>query len=149
MTEQPRIGYRYTDLYVGMAFRSPGRTISEADLMAFSGLTGDFSELHTSDVYAKASQFGRRVAHGMLLGGFISAVLGDALPGPGSIYLGQTVEFLHPVRIGDQVKVKATVTAVDRARATLETLCLVGDVVVARGEATVIPPRRRKTQEAS
>lgn len=59
-------GYSYDDLYVGMEFRSPGRTITDADLVGFAGLTGDYSELHTSDVYAKASQFGRRVAHGML-----------------------------------------------------------------------------------
>jgi acyl dehydratase len=59
-------GYTYADLHVGMAFRSPGRTITDADLVAFAGLTGDYSELHTSDVYAKSSQFGRRVAHGML-----------------------------------------------------------------------------------
>jgi len=59
-------GYTYDDLYVGMEFRSPGRTITDADLVGFSGLTGDYSELHTSDVYAEASQFGRRVAHGML-----------------------------------------------------------------------------------
>lgn len=59
-------GYTYDDLYVGLEFRSPGRTITDADLVGFAGLTGDFSELHTSDVYAEASQFGRRVAHGML-----------------------------------------------------------------------------------
>ena len=59
-------GYRYADLHVGMTFRSPGRTITDADVVAFAGLTGDYSELHTSDVYAKNSQFGRRVAHGML-----------------------------------------------------------------------------------
>ena len=66
MTDAPRLGYRFEDLHVGMSFRSPGRTIGEADLMAFAGLTGDYSELHTSDVYANNSQFGRRVAHGML-----------------------------------------------------------------------------------
>jgi len=59
-------GYLYNDLFVGLAFRSPGRTITDADLVGFAGLTGDFSELHTSDVYAQNSQFGRRVAHGML-----------------------------------------------------------------------------------
>jgi acyl dehydratase len=64
--DQRKRGYVYADLHVGMSFRSPGRTISEADIVAFAGLTGDYSELHTSDVYAKASQFGRRVAHGML-----------------------------------------------------------------------------------
>jgi len=66
MSDARRTGYTYADLHVGMAFRSPGRTITDADLVAFAGLTGDFSELHTSDVYARASQFGRRVAHGML-----------------------------------------------------------------------------------
>ena len=60
------MSYTYADLHVGMSFRSPGRTITDADLVAFAGLTGDYSELHTSDVYAKHSQFGRRVAHGML-----------------------------------------------------------------------------------
>jgi acyl dehydratase len=66
MGEPRKLGYTYDDLHVGMAFRSPGRTITEADIVAFAGLTGDYSELHTSEVYAKASQFGRRVAHGML-----------------------------------------------------------------------------------
>ena len=66
MANERRTGYRYADLHVGMAFRSPGRTITDADLVGFAGLTGDFSELHTSDVYAKSSQFGRRVAHGLL-----------------------------------------------------------------------------------
>ena len=67
MSDKPRLGYRYEDLFVGMRFRSPGRTILDADLIGFAGLTGDYSELHTSDVYARASQFGRRVAHGMLV----------------------------------------------------------------------------------
>ena len=66
MSDDKRVGYTYADLHVGMSFRSPGRTITDADLVAFAGLTGDYSELHTSDVYAQASQFGRRVAHGML-----------------------------------------------------------------------------------
>ena len=61
-----RSGCTYADLHVGMSFRSPGRTITDADVVAFAGLTGDYSELHTSDVYARKSQFGRRVAHGML-----------------------------------------------------------------------------------
>ena len=66
MAIERRQGYTYADLHVGMSFRSPGRTINDADLVAFAGLTGDYSELHTSDVYAKSSEFGRRVAHGML-----------------------------------------------------------------------------------
>lgn len=66
MTRDKPVGYRFEDLHVGLGFRSPGRTIGEADLIGFAGLTGDFSELHTSEVYGRASQFGRRVAHGML-----------------------------------------------------------------------------------
>jgi len=66
MDDERRHGYTYADLHVGMSFRSPGRTITDADLVAFAGLTGDYSELHTSEVYGKNSQFGRRVAHGML-----------------------------------------------------------------------------------
>src|SRR5215475_8941078 len=66
MSDAKRGGLTSADLHVGMSFRSPGRTITDADLMAFAGLTGDYSELHTSDVYAKSSQFGRRIAHGML-----------------------------------------------------------------------------------
>lgn len=66
MKDKPRLGYRYDDLFVGMRFRSPGRSITDADLVGFAGLTGDYSELHTSDVYAQHSQFGRKVAHGML-----------------------------------------------------------------------------------
>ena len=66
MSDERKFGYSYADLHVGMSFRSPGRTITDADVVAFAGLTGDYSELHTSDVYAKSSQFGRRVAHGML-----------------------------------------------------------------------------------
>lgn len=124
------------------------RTFSVTDerVRAFAEVSEDRNPVHLDDAYAAKTVFKGRVAHGMLLGGFISAVLGDELPGPGSIYLGQTLEFLRPVRIGDKVKVRTTVTAVDRARATLQTLCLVGDVVVAKGEATVIPPRRSKVQ---
>jgi acyl dehydratase len=66
MGGERKLGYTYDDLHVGLAFRSPGRTITDADLVAFAGLTGDYSELHTSDVYARNSEFGRRVAHGML-----------------------------------------------------------------------------------
>ena len=121
-------------------------SVTDARVRAFAEVSEDRNPVHLDEAYAAKTLFRGRVAHGMLLGGFISAVLGDNLPGPGSIYLGQTLEFLHPVRIGDQVKVKVTVIAADRARATLETLCFVSDVVVAKGEATVVPPRRPKAR---
>ena len=102
-----RTGYRYDDLYVGMAFRSPGRTITDADLMAFAGLTGDYSELHTSDVYAKNSQFGRKVAHGML---GLSYAHGLMWPRTGELretavaFLGiQDWKFVGPIFVGDTI----------------------------------------------
>ena len=121
-------------------------SITDERVRAFAEVSEDRNPVHLDEAYAAKTMFRGRVAHGMLLGGFISAVLGDDLPGPGSIYLGQTLEFLHPVRIGDRVTVKVTVTSAERARATLETLCLVGEVLVAKGEATVVPPRRRKAE---
>jgi acyl dehydratase len=107
MAERHRTGYRYEDLHVGMAFRSPGRTITDADLMGFAGLTGDFSELHTSDVYGKASQFGRRVAHGMLglayAHGLMWARTGE-LRETAIAFLGMSDwRFVGPIYIGDTI----------------------------------------------
>jgi acyl dehydratase len=105
MSEQKKVGYTYADLHVGMSFRSPGRTITDADLMSFSGLTGDYSELHTSDVYAKSSQFGRRVAHGMLglayAHGLMWARTGE-LRETAIAFLGITDwKFVGPIFVGD------------------------------------------------
>ncbi len=107
MGEPPRIGYRYDDLRVGMSFRSPGRTITEADIVAFAALTGDYSELHTSEVYAKASQFGRRVAHGML---GLAYAHGLMWPRTGELretavaFLGiADWRFLGPIFVGDTI----------------------------------------------
>ena len=107
MSEQQRAGYSYADLHVGMSFRSPGRTITDGDLVAFAGLTGDYSELHTSDVYAKSSQFGRRVAHGMLglayAHGLMWARTGE-LRETAIAFLGITDwKFAGPIFIGDTI----------------------------------------------
>src|SRR6476620_6057945 len=107
MTEQRNMGLRYSDLEVGLKFRSPGRTITDADLVGFAGLTGDFSELHTSDVYAKASQFGRRVAHGMLglayAHGLMWARTGE-LRETAIAFLGiNEWKFLNPIFVGDTI----------------------------------------------
>lgn len=107
MADERRTGFRYADLYVGMAFRSPGRTITDADLVGFAGLTGDFSELHTSDVYAKNSQFGRRVAHGMLglayAHGLMWARTGE-LRETAIAFLGiNDWKFVEPIFIGDTI----------------------------------------------
>ncbi|WP_108660009.1 MaoC/PaaZ C-terminal domain-containing protein [Acuticoccus kandeliae] len=114
MTDRPRLGYRYDDLFVGMRFRSPGRTITDADLVGFAGLTGDFSELHTSDVYAKDSQFGRRVAHGMLglayAHGLMWARTGE-LRETAIAFLGiSDWRFVAPIFVGDTIFVDYTLT---------------------------------------
>ncbi len=107
MSDQRRSGLRYSDLHVGMAFRSPGRTITDADLVGFSGLTGDFSELHTSDVYARHSQFGRRVAHGLL-----GLTYAHGLMWPRTSELRETAiaflgisdwKFIEPIFVGDTI----------------------------------------------
>jgi acyl dehydratase len=105
--EDRKLGYTYDDLHVGMAFRSPGRTITDADLVAFAGLTGDHSELHTSDVYAKSSQFGRRVAHGMLglayAHGLMWARTGE-LRETAVAFLGiSNWRFVGPIFVGDTI----------------------------------------------
>ena len=107
MTGERRQGYAYADLHVGMSFRSPGRTITDADLVAFAGLTGDYSELHTSDVYARSSEFGRRVAHGMLglayAHGLMWARTGE-LRETAIAFLGiDDWKFLQPIFIGDTI----------------------------------------------
>ena len=107
MASERRQGYTYADLHVGMSFRSPGRTITDADLVAFAGLTGDYSELHTSDVYAKSSEFGRRVAHGML---GLAYAHGLMWPRTGDLretaiaFLGiDDWRFLQPIFVGDTI----------------------------------------------
>lgn len=125
--------------------------ITDEAVRAFAAVSGDHNPLHLDDDYAKKTVFRGRVAHGMLLGAHISAVLGDTLPGPGAIYLSQTLQFEHPVRLGAEVKVRVEVRAIDpeTRRATLATTCTVGDQVVAEGEAVVIPPRARKARPAA
>lgn len=114
MSEASRSGYSYDDLRVGMEFRSPGRTITDADLVAFAGLTGDYSELHTSDVYARSSQFGRRVAHGMLglayAHGLMWARTGE-LRHTAIAFLGiNEWKFVGPIFVGDTIFVNYRIT---------------------------------------
>ncbi len=101
------------------------KTISEADIYAFAGISGDFNPLHVNAEFSKGSRFGERIAHGMITAGLISAVLGMRLPGPGAIYLSQTLNFVNPVRIGDTITAKAEVTTYreDKRVLTLRTTC--------------------------
>jgi 3-hydroxybutyryl-CoA dehydratase len=120
------------------------RTVTEADIVLYSGISGDTNPVHLDQEFAKSTMFKGRIAHGMLTAGFISAVLGTKLPGPGSIYLSQSLKFKAPVRIGDTVKARVTATAVDKekGRCTFATTAHVGDVLVLEGEAQILVPRR-------
>jgi len=119
------------------------RTISEADVMAFATLTGDFNPVHVDADAAAASSFGERIVHGMLTASLLSTVLAMQLPGPGAIYLGQTLRFLRPVKLGDTVTAQVEITAIDgeKRRMTLSTTIRNerGKSVV-DGEATVTLP---------
>lgn len=99
----------FAEIQVGDA-ASFSKTVTESDIDAFAGLTGDFNPVHVDADYAKESMFKERVAHGMLVSGYISAVLGTQLPGPNAIYMGQTLQFKLPVMIGDTVTAEVTVT---------------------------------------
>jgi 3-hydroxybutyryl-CoA dehydratase len=112
----------YSEIKIGDA-ASFAKTITEADIVHYAGITGDFNPIHVDAEYAKQSVFRERVAHGMLVAGFISAVLGTQLPGPNSIYLEQDLKFRAPVKIGDTVTAAVTVTEKrdDRKIITLKT----------------------------
>ena len=131
------------DLSVGQSAMF-GKTVTEADIMAFAGVSGDTNPIHLHEGFAKSTRFGQRIAHGMLSGSFISTVIGTKLPGPGAIYVSQTMNFMAPVLIGDTITAVATVTAIDatKRRVTIKTQCLNGDKVVIDGEAVVLVPRR-------
>src|SRR5690348_8221710 len=107
MRNTARRGYSYDDLHVGMSFRSPGRTITDADLVMFAGLTGDYSELHTSDVFAEKSQFGRRVAHGMLGLTYTHGLMWprtNELRNVAIAFLGiENWKFVGPIFVGDTI----------------------------------------------
>ena len=120
------------------------KTVTETDIVLFAGLSGDTNPVHLDEEFAKPTMFKGRIAHGMLTAGFISAVFGTKLPGPGCIYLSQTLKFKAPVRIGDTVVARCTATAVDKekGRATFATVAMVGDTTVLEGEAMLLVPKR-------
>jgi 3-hydroxybutyryl-CoA dehydratase len=125
------------------------KTVSETDIYLFAGITGDFNPAHVDEEYARRTFFGTRIAHGLLTAGFISAVLGCRLPGPGAVYMRQELSFLGPVRIGDTITARVEVLEIDRekGRARLLTTCdnQEGKRVLT-GEALVSPRRPPKSQ---
>ncbi len=137
------IGRTFDQLEVGDSSEF-SKTISEADVYLYAGISGDLNPAHINEVYAQGTFFKNRIAHGMLTAGFISAVIGMQLPGPGTIYMGQTLQFLAPVRIGDTVTARVEVLEKidDKKRVRLETTCINQDgTKLISGEALVSPPR--------
>ncbi|MBK9019795.1 MAG: MaoC family dehydratase [Sulfuritalea sp.] len=145
----PQNGYDIEDISVGMSAET-AKTITEADILLFSAVSTDTNAVHLDEEFGKTTMFGGRIAHGMLSASLISAVLGTRLPGPGVIYMNQSLRFKAPVRIGDTVHAKVTVKEViaEKSRVVLDTVCSVGDKVVIDGEAMVMATSRAKREAA-
>jgi len=125
-------------------FAESSKTVSESDIYLYAGITGDFNPAHVNETYAKGTRFQTRIAHGMLMAGFVSGLLGTELPGAGSIYLGQEVKFLAPVHIGDTITARVEVVElIDGKRVKLRTSCTNQfGVMVLDGAALVMPPKQ-------
>lgn len=132
------------DLEIGMT-RHVSKVVTEEDIQMFAQVSTDHNPVHLDDDYAQDTIFEGRIAHGMLTAGLISAVIGEQLPGHGTVYLGQTLKFLAPVRPGDLVRAEVEVTAIDYAkrRVTMDTHCAVDGKKVLKGEAVVLAPSRK------
>lgn len=130
----------YTEeLFVGQTAQL-SKTITETDIILFSAVSMDTNAIHLDEEYAKTTRFGTRIVHGMLTGSVISSVLANRLPGPGTIFLSQTMKFLAPVHPGETLTAKVTVLEVikEKNRVRLETICSVGGKDVLTGEAVVL-----------
>ncbi|KEO51607.1 MaoC family dehydratase [Thioclava pacifica DSM 10166] len=144
LDNMPRGTICIEDLEIGMV-RYLRKQVTDRDIEMFAEVSTDHNPVHLDDDYAQDTIFEGRIAHGMLTAGLISAVIGEQLPGHGTVYLGQSLKFMAPVRPGDVVYAEVKVTAIDHARrrVTLETHCAVGDTVVVKGEALVLAPSRK------
>jgi 3-hydroxybutyryl-CoA dehydratase len=131
----------FEDLSVGMT-ESLSKTVDASDVVGFAAISGDRNPIHLSEHFAAKTPFGTRIAHGLYTASLISAVLGTRLPGPGAIYMSQTLNFRAPVKIGDTVDVIVEVIELvpEKHRARLSCICKVGDEVVLDGEALVKVP---------
>ena len=144
LDNMPRGTICIEDLEIGMR-RHLRKQVTDRDIELFSEISTDRNPVHLDDDYAQDTIFEGRIAHGMLTAGLISAVIGEQLPGHGTVYLGQTLKFMAPVRPGDVVFAEVEVTAIDhsRRRVTRDCHCAVGDTVVLKGEAMVLAPSRK------
>jgi len=136
-------GYYFEELSVGQSAIF-SKTVTEADIAAFAGVSGDFNPVHVNEEFASTTMFKGRIAHGMLSAAFISTVFGMKLPGPGCIYVSQLLKFKAPVKIGDTVTARVEVTTLvpEKKFATFKTTCTVGEKVVLDGEATLMVPSK-------
>lgn len=143
-------GHDIEDLHPGMQ-ATFSKTVTEADIVLFAGVSGDNNAIHTNEEYAAGTRFGGRIAHGFLTASVISAAVANRLPGPGTVYLAQQLRFLAPVRPGDTVHATVTVRSVDRerARAVLQTVCHVRELAVIEGEATVMTTSAARREAAA
>ncbi len=144
LDNQPRGTICIEDLEIGMR-RYLQKEVTDRDIQLFAEVSTDRNPVHMDDDYALDTIFEGRIAHDMLTASLISAVIGEQLPGHGSVYLGQSLKFMAPVRPGDMVHTEVTVREIDhsRRRVTLDCHCMVGDTVVLKGEALVLAPSRK------
>lgn len=142
-------GFYIEDIEIGMS-ESFEKTVSEEDVAAFAGLSGDTNPLHLDDEFARGTRVGERVVHGMVTASLISTLVGCRLPGPGCLWMGQTVRFLKPVRVGERVRARAEVVEImrERQRIRMLTTCQVGENTVIDGEALVWVPSRQTVNQA-
>lgn len=138
-------GYFFEDLEVGQSDEF-SKTVTESDILVFAGVSGDTNPVHLNHEFASETMFEGRIAHGLLTASFISTVIGTKLPGPGCIYVGQSLKFKGPVKAGDTVTARATITEKldDKRFVKMTTQCFVDDKIVLDGEATIMVPSRKK-----
>ena len=136
-------GLYFEDLTVGQT-AVYGRTVTDADIVLFSGISGDTNPVHLDQEFASGTMFSGRIAHGMLTAAFISTVIGTRLPGPGAIYLSQNLKFKAPVKFGDAVTARVEIVGLvpEKKLVQFKTQCLVGTTVVIDGDATLLVPSR-------
>jgi 3-hydroxybutyryl-CoA dehydratase len=146
LEQAPTRGYYFEDLVPGME-ASLTRLVTMADIERFAEVSGDFNPVHLDEAYAAATVFKKPIAHGILSAAYISAVFGMQLPGPGAIYVSQTLNFRAPVYIGDEVTATVRVTELIEAkrRAMFACTCRVGEKTVLEGEAVLMVPARPAT----
>ncbi len=138
-----RAGIFFEDISLGQSAELT-RVVSDADIRGFAAVSGDDNPVHLDAEYASTTQFKERIAHGILTASYISALIGTKLPGPGAIYVSQTLSFRRPVKLNDEVHAKVEVKALDpeKARVTFACTCSVGGKTVLEGEAVAMAPRR-------